>query len=70
MEKKEQKICWVRIFFQSIKNNATIIISFNYFDLCIFENNNNEIALVEDEEKILFNIIFRNKVFKIIILFY
>ena len=52
MEKKEQKICWVRIFFQSIKNNATIIISFNYFDLCIFENNNNEIALVEDEEKI------------------
>ena len=53
MEKKEQKICWVRIFFQSIKNNATIIISFNYFDLCIFENNNNEIALVEDEEKIL-----------------
>ena len=53
MEKKEQKICWVRIFFQSIKNNATIIISFNYFDLCIFENNNNEIALVEDEERIL-----------------
>ena len=53
------------IFFLIHKKNSIIkrnfsIISSNHFDLCILENNNNEIVLVEDEEKILFNIIFRN----------